>query len=115
MPRAWPERINWTLSREYHSTPGGHLRIYGRRALLARLVAAGLRPVARRYRHALHTPYWWLRCLVGVGREEHRLVAAYHRLLVWDIVRRPLLTRAAEALLNPLLGKSLVLYLELPA
>ena len=112
VPRAGPERVNWALSRQYHETPGGHVRIYRRRDLVARLESSGLRLVSVRYRHGLHAPYWWLRCAVGIGREDHRLVVAYHRFLVWDIVARPRLTRALDALLNPLIGKSLVLYLE---
>jgi SAM-dependent methyltransferase len=112
VPRTGPERLNWMLSRQYHEVPGGHVRVYRRRQLLGRLEAAGLRLVASRHRHALHSPYWWLRCAVGVSREDHRLVAAYYRFLVWDIERRPALTRAVEAALNPLIGKSLVLYLE---
>ncbi|HVB05943.1 MAG TPA: class I SAM-dependent methyltransferase [Acidimicrobiales bacterium] len=115
VPRRGPERVNWALSREYHGVEGGHLRIYRRRELEARLAGAGFRLLARRYRHGLHSPYWWLRCAVGVGREDHPLVAAYHRFLVWDIVARPRLTRALDAVLNPLIGKSLVLYLERPA
>jgi hypothetical protein len=39
-------------------------------------------------------------------------VRAYHQLLVWDIVRRPALTRVPEQLLNPLIGKSFVVYAE---
>jgi SAM-dependent methyltransferase len=112
VPRAGPEGLNWALSRQYHEVDGGHVRIYRRRQLLGRLEAAGLRLVRSRHRHALHSPYWWLRCAVGVSREDQRLVATYHRFLVWDIERRPRLTRALEALLNPLIGKSLVLYLE---
>jgi hypothetical protein len=34
--------------------------------------------------------------------------------LVWDIVRRPWLTRTTESALNPVLGKSLVLYADKP-
>ncbi len=46
----------------------------------------------------------------------HPLVRAYHRLLVWDIMQRPAThrTRLAERLLDPLIGKSLVLYLRKP-
>ncbi len=54
-----------------------------------RLERAGLRLVRSHHAHALHSPYWWLRCLVGVGRDDHPLVAAYHRFLVWDIVKPP--------------------------
>jgi len=33
-------------------------------------------------------------------------------MLVWDIVSKPWLTRFADRLLNPLIGKSLVVYLR---
>jgi SAM-dependent methyltransferase len=112
VPRFGPEWLNWRLSADYHQVEGGHVRIYTRRSLGALLASAGLRPVRRRYRHGLHSPYWWLRCAVGIDRDEHRLVAAYHRLLVWDIVARPRTTRLLDALLNPFIGKSLVWYLE---
>jgi len=42
------------------------------------------------------------------------VVRGYHRLLVWDIMRRPALTRLSEAALNPLIGKSLVIYARKP-
>ena len=42
--------------------------------------------------------------------DAHPAVRGYHRLLVWDIMRRPALTRLSEAALNPLIGKSLVIY-----
>ena len=39
---------------------------------------------------------------------------AYHSLLVWDMVKAPWPTRLAERLLNPVVGKSLVVYLRKP-
>jgi SAM-dependent methyltransferase len=115
VPAAGPERVNWALSARYHEIEGGHVRIYRRRELAARCRRAGLDLVGSHHAHALHSPYWMLRCVVGVERGDHPLVAAYHRLLVWDITRRPWITRGLERLLNPLIGKSLVLYLEKPA
>jgi len=115
VPRFGPEAVNWALSHEYHDVPGGHVRIYRRSTLLERLRRAGLRPLGSHHAHALHSPYWWVRCLVGPKRDDHLVVKAYHRLLVWDITRAPRITRTAEHLLNPLLGKSLVVYLEKPA
>ncbi len=114
VPRWLPEAVNWTLSRDYHDVPGGHVRIYRRGALLDRLRGAGLRYRGRHHAHALHSPYWWLKCAVGVSRDDHRLVRAYHAALVWDMThpRSPL--RLVERLLNPLLGKSLVVYLDKP-
>jgi SAM-dependent methyltransferase len=112
VPAAGPERANWALSAEYHEVEGGHVRIYRRRELVGRCERAGLRLVSSHHAHALHSPYWLLRCVVGVGREDHPLVAAYHRLLVWDITHRHRAVRAVERLLNPLIGKSLVVYVE---
>jgi SAM-dependent methyltransferase len=110
VPRWYPERVNWKLSGDYHNVPGGHVRVYRRAQLCSRLARAGLAPYAKHHAHALHTPYWWLRCAVGVKREDHPVVRAYHRLLVWDITAKTPLTRWPEALLNPVLGKSLVVY-----
>jgi SAM-dependent methyltransferase len=110
---AWlPETICWRLDEAYHAptVPDGHLRIYSGTVLRARLRRAGFAPTGAHRAHGLHSPYWWLRCAVGVRREDHPAVVAYHRLLVWDIERRPIVTRLAERLLAPVLGKSLVVY-----
>ncbi|MGH9076451.1 MAG: class I SAM-dependent methyltransferase [Acidimicrobiales bacterium] len=112
VPRWWPERVSWTISDEYHDRPGGHVRIYRRRRLLAGLRACGLEPYRSHHAHALHSPFWWLRCAVGVDDDSHPLVRAYHRVLVWDITAAHPLTRLPEAILNPVLGKSAVFYLR---
>ncbi|MDH2903716.1 MAG: class I SAM-dependent methyltransferase [Actinomycetota bacterium] len=112
VPRRGPERINWALSTEYHEVPGGHIRIYSRRVLEERLTSVGLRVRSHHYAHALHSPYWWLKCLVGTTNDTNFMVRQYHRLLVWDIMKHPALTTRLEASLNPLVGKSLVVYLE---
>ncbi len=114
VPRAGPEFVNWALSDEYHSVPGGHVRIYRRGELVNRLEGTGLRAVGHHHAHGLHAPYWWLKCLVGTTNDTHPAVSAYHRLLVWDIEKAPMLTRYSERLLNPLVGKSLVVYLVKP-
>jgi SAM-dependent methyltransferase len=112
---AWlPERICWRLSDDYHNVPGGHVRIYTRPELEAKLRRAGLTVGGHHHAHGLHSPYWWLKCAVGVGDDDHPLARAYHRLLVWDIMKRPAATRVAERALNPLIGKSLVLYARKP-
>jgi SAM-dependent methyltransferase len=114
---AWlAERICWALTDEYHAprVEGGHVRIYTEPVLRARLRDAGLRPGAAHHAHALHSPYWWLKCAVGVDNDEHPAVRAYHRLLVWDIMRAPAVTRLADRLANPLIGKSLVAYARKP-
>jgi SAM-dependent methyltransferase len=114
VPRWWPERICWALSDAYHEVEGGHVRIYRGHELLERLTATGLVPVGRHHAHALHSPYWWLKCLFGVDNDQVLPVRLYHRLLVHDIMRGPWWTRWTERALNPVLGKSLVLYLIKP-
>jgi ubiquinone/menaquinone biosynthesis C-methylase UbiE len=114
VPSWLPERICWALSEEYHEVPGGHVRIYTRVELEAKLARAGLSVGWRHHAHGLHSPYWWLKCAVGVHNDKHPLASAYHRMLVWDIMRRPAVTRLAEQALNPLVGKSLVVYAVKP-
>ena len=98
--------------------PGGHVRIFTEAELRRRFADAGLLPGDAHHAHALHSPYWWLKCAVGVNNDDHPLVKAYHQVLVWDIMRTPrwsTLTRGAEKVLNPVIGKSMVLYLRKPA
>ncbi|HUJ67402.1 MAG TPA: class I SAM-dependent methyltransferase [Acidimicrobiales bacterium] len=115
VPRWWPELVTWALSDEYHNKPGGHIRIYRRSALVQRLHQAGLEAYAAHHAHALHAPYWWLRAAVGVDDDNNTAVRLYHRILVWDITAQSLVTRVPEAVLNPVLGKSLVIYVRKPA
>lgn len=110
VPRYWPESICWRLSTEYHTAEGGHVRIFKPAQLVAALQKAGAEPWARHYAHSLHTPYWWLKCLLGPEREDARPVDWYHRFLTWDIMKQPRATRLLDHLLNPVLGKSIVLY-----
>ncbi|WP_243727385.1 class I SAM-dependent methyltransferase [Actinocrispum wychmicini] len=107
VPRWWPERICWALSDAYHEVEGGHVRIYRRSHLLRRLRGAGLRTVRTHHAHALHSPFWWLQCLLG---QENTVVKRYHDFLVWEIIAAPRLVRLLDRALNPVLGKSLVVY-----
>lgn len=110
VPRHWPERICWTLSKDYAKADKGHLRIYRKHDLVHRLQSVGLKQFAVHYAHSLHTPYWWLKCLVGPTREDNPFVNLYLRFLSWDIMKKPRSTRLVDRLLNPVLGKSLVVY-----
>jgi SAM-dependent methyltransferase len=114
VPRWLPERLCWLLSDDYHSNEGGHIRIYRANQLRAKIDGRGMTFTHTHHSHALHAPFWWLKCLVGVDNSEHPVVNAYHKMLVWDMMRRPQLTRIAEAALNPLIGKSVALYFEKP-
>jgi len=114
VPASLPERICWKISSDYHApaVAGGHVRIYTEKEVRSKLAGAGFDPIGSHRTHALHSPYWWLRCAVGVNNEidDNWTVKQYHRPLEWDIVKKPWLTRTADKLLNPVLGKSLVVY-----
>lgn len=112
VPRFWPEWVCWRLSDEYHANEGGHVRIFRARKLRREIEAMGYRFQGRHWAHALHSPFWWLKCLFWEHQDRSRLVAWYHRFLVWDIMRRPWLTRWLDRLLNPLMGKSVVMYFQ---
>jgi SAM-dependent methyltransferase len=117
---AWlAERVCWALSDEYHApfVEGGHVRIYTMAELRAAFDTVGMQVLGSHHAHALHTPYWWLKCAVGPKNDEHPLVKAYHQVLLWDIAgRKPhsVVTKLADRLANPILGKSLVVYAEKP-
>jgi len=112
VPRYFAERICWFISRDYHNNEGGHIRIYRNKQIRKLLTNQGFKCWEINYKHALHSPYWWLKCLVGVKNEEHRLVKLYKKFLEWDIMKKPRPVRMVEELLNPLLGKSIVYYLK---
>lgn len=114
VPSAFPEQICWWLNEAYHApiSVGGHVRIYGQPELKTKLTASGFAPVHTHRAHALHSPYWWLKCAVGLDNEDNPLVKSYLKLLTWDITEAPAVTRMTERMLNPVLGKSLVIYAD---
>lgn len=115
---AWaPEKINWMLSDEYHApkSVGGHVRIYSKTELAAKLRSSGLELRGTHRAHALHSPYWWLKCAVGPRNDDHPMVEKYRSFLEWDIVEQPTSTRLADKMLSPVLGKSIVFYGHKPA
>ena len=117
VPAYLPEVVNWKLSDEYHApkSPGGHVRIYSKTELRAKLRSAGLDVDGYHRAHALHSPYWWLKCAVGPTEDDHPLVVKYRRFLEWEIVAQPASTKVAERVLSPVLGKSSVHYGTKPA
>lgn len=114
VPRWFPEIVNWKLSEEYHDVEGGHIRIYTDKELADKVARAGLTLEGKAYAHGLHAPYWWIKCAVGVTNDDHPLATAYHRLLVWEIMKQPTVLRYAAKLLDPVIGKSMVLYFRKP-
>ncbi len=110
VPRRWPEKICWALSEGYYNTPGGHVRIFRGSQLREEIESLGFRHYARHWAHALHSPFWWLKCLFWKTRDSNWLIRQYHRLLVWDLLDNPPFTRILERSMNPIMGKSVVMY-----
>jgi cyclopropane fatty-acyl-phospholipid synthase-like methyltransferase len=110
VPTYFSESIYWKLSREYSHQPGGHVRKYRAREIIALLQEHGFHVYTTRYKHALHTIYWLLRCIFGINREKALIPSLYHRFLVWDIQTKSRPIRMLENLLNPVMAKSIVLY-----
>ncbi len=112
VPRFLPEKICWLLSDEYFNANMGHVRIYKKKSIIKQIESFGLKYLTRHYAHSIHTPYWWLKCLVGPNRTDSLPVNTYHKLLVWDLMKQPKVTSFVDQLFNPILGKSLVLYFK---
>ena len=110
VPRRWPEQICWALSEGYYNVPGGHLRIFRSNELRAEIEHLGFKHYHHHWAHALHVPFWWLKCLFWKNQDTNWLVAQYHRFLVWDLMENPALTRILEKCMNPFMGKSVVMY-----
>ncbi len=112
VPRYWPEAICWMLSLEYRTSKGGHIRIYQKNKLIKKICISGFSLHGQHHAHSLHSPFWWLKCLTGINKTDSLPVNLYHRLLVWDLMKKPAITRFLDQLLNPVMGKSLVLYFK---
>jgi SAM-dependent methyltransferase len=112
VPAWFPEMVNWRLSDEYHApkSVGGHVRIYTGTELRAKLRTAGLDIDGSHRAHALHSPYWWLKCAVGPRNDDNPAVKKYREFLEWDIIEQPTVTKVADRVLSPVLGKSIVFY-----
>jgi SAM-dependent methyltransferase len=112
VPTRWPERVAWAINWRYHDTPGGHVRIYRQHELEQKLERAGFFLRGSHHAHAFHSPYWWVKCAYGLDNTEAPPVKRYHDFLCMLIERNPRWARLSERALNPVLGKSVVLYGE---
>lgn len=114
VPRYWPEKICWALSSAYHQVEGGHIRIFNSQQLKQEVQDLAFTYHKKHWAHALHVPYWWLRCLFWRQGDNFLPVRLYHKLLVWDLLKKPWLTQTLDKLLNPIMGKSVVMYFSKP-
>tara|TARA_B110000014_G_scaffold264453_1_gene266231 strand:+ start:1270 stop:1977 length:708 start_codon:yes stop_codon:yes gene_type:complete len=112
VPRFLPEWICWKLSRGYQEMPGGHIRIFKQSQLRNLVEEHKVNYLSFHWAHALHSPYWWLQCLFWETKEDSSLIKLYHKFLVWDLMKKPFITKLLEVIFQPLIGKSLVMYFK---
>lgn len=115
VPHAWPERICWQLApppNGYAFEPGGHIRIFDEVDLRVSVERHGFKLFNRHHAHGIHVPYWWLKCAFWDREDDHPMVKAYHNFLVWDLMKKPFLSRALDTVISPVMGKSMVLYFD---
>jgi len=110
VPTHLAESVCWKISNDYHNAPGGHIRIYKHQDILDLLKEQELDIFAVRYKHALHSIYWWLKGIFGLKNEKAFIPSLYYKFLVWDIYSSHKYTGWLENLLNHFFPKSTVLY-----
>jgi SAM-dependent methyltransferase len=114
IPTATSEQLYLRLGDAYFESPGGHIRIFRPRELARGLASAGLETEGVGFAHALHTPYWVLRSVVGLDRADAFAgVRAYRQFLIRATTSR--LMARLERALNFVCPKSLILYARKPA
>ena len=112
VPSYWPEKICWLLSKDYQNMPGGHVRIFRKSVLQDKVEEKGYNLERTEKYHALHSPYWWLRCLFWSSQDSNFLVKIYKKILEIQILKNPMMLRVLDNLLNPFLGKSTSFYFK---
>jgi SAM-dependent methyltransferase len=111
IPTATSEQLYLRAGDDYFESLGGHIRIFQPRQLALGLAQAGLATTGVGFAHALHTPYWVLRSIVGLPRaDENALIRAY-RLFLIRATGSPFMERL-EGVLNHCFPKSLIVYAE---
>ena len=112
VPKYLPEWICWKLSKAYQEMPGGHVRIFRYKHFKKSIEKRGFSFLKRHWNHALHSPYWWLQCLFWETKESSWIIKKYHDFLVWDMMKKPFLTKVLEFVLQPIIAKSVVAYFK---
>ncbi len=112
VPASWPEKVCWSLSKNYQNQPGGHLRIFNQLELVSEIKESGFKFLSSEKFHSIHSPYWWLRCLFWKSQDSNFLVNLYKRMLERHILKKPFFLNLLDKALNPLMGKSFSMYFE---
>lgn len=110
VPTCLTETVYWALDSDYYNHPGGHVRIFTAKNLVAALRRHELAVYAIRYEHAFHSIYWFLRCVFGLKNEAARIPALYRRFLEAPLLTKSSFVPGMERILNYFFPKSIVVY-----
>lgn len=108
VPTYFSEFIYDTLTDEYFSTPGGHVRKYIPKKLVNIMKNNGLEIYGVEFKHAFHTIWWMIRSVVGLHKENHPFTRGYHKFLTLGLFSK--FMRKVESFCNYFFPKSIVLY-----
>ena len=108
VPTYFSEQIYDLLTFEYFSSPGGHVRKYKPKDLEQVMKNSGFEIYGIDFKHSFHTPWWIIRCVVGLHLNKHPLTKAYHKFLHLGLYSN--LMRHLEKFFNYFFPKSVVLY-----
>lgn len=109
VPTTFSEAIYGWIEPFYFENPGGHVRIFTPWELAAKIRATGLRIYAVRHAHGFHTPYWLIRCIVGLTDENHWLTRVYRKFLTLAIMSR-FATMVEKKIFDWVCPKSIIFY-----
>ena len=87
------------------TSPAGTSASTGSTSSRTRLEDVGLVLRGSHHAHALHSPYWWIRCAGGVNNPDRLLARRYHDVLVWQIMKNPPVLRYARSRAQPGAGQ----------
>jgi len=110
VPTRLTEHVYDLLSREYFRTPGGHVRKVIPHVLARNMEESGLRVYGVGFAHAFHFPYWMLRCIFGLHRENALIPTIYKKILYYCLFSKPL--RLMEKFCNYFFPKSIIIYAQ---
>jgi len=108
VPTFFSEIIYDTLTYEYFTSPGGHVRKYFPSELAEIMRKNGLEVYAVGFKHSFHTIWWIIRCVVGLNNAEHPFTKGYHKFLTLGLFSK--FMRKAELFVNYFFPKSVVIY-----
>ncbi len=113
VPTIFTEAPYGWLSPLYFANPGGHVRKFVPSQLADKLRRSGFRVYGVGHSHALHSPYWLLRCAFGLEDDQHPAPRTYLKFLEMAMVS-PFMNKVERAL-NWVCPKSMVLYAQKPS